>query len=315
VTYPLSIVAMAFVGAACVTIPCRGATAEPHWLSLDPSDAVVLAEVAAASDALAPEAALANAQLPPLQLPPMKVQASSTAELKEEQPVGSYGQPGWTTSRRFPNVRIYVIPEHAVETEVWVVPQWNKDRTFQMRTLFELEYGFARHWQFDLYLRFDKFPGESQQHIGGQFEVRYALADWGKIFGNPTVYLEYAPLEDEPSTLEGKLLFGDQLMPRLHWGLNLSIEQQLSDQCETEYQFDFGLSYTVIDQFFSIGPEIRGDYVNNNESRSDFEKDVRLGPSMQIRPTPKWFINIAPLFGITHNAGRVQLWFNMGYEF
>ena len=124
----------------------------------------------------------ADGQPPVVQLPPVYVKGQRPAEsdLKEEQPVGSANQPAWTATRRFPNVRIYTIPEHAIETELWVIPQWNKEHTQEARTLFEVEYGFAKHWQLDLYFRLDQFPDDHRQHPGGQIEVRYALADWAR---------------------------------------------------------------------------------------------------------------------------------------
>ena len=53
-------------------------------------------------------------------------------------------------------------------------------------------------------------------------ELRWALADWGKIWGNPTLYAEYKFADEHwgPDVYEFKLLLGDQFAPRWHWGVN-----------------------------------------------------------------------------------------------
>ena len=58
--------------------------------------------------------------------------------------------------------------------------------------------GFEPRMQLDLYLRTDQEGDDSEMLIGQQVELRYALADWGKLWGNPTIYLEWAGLEQRP---------------------------------------------------------------------------------------------------------------------
>src|SRR4029079_14072784 len=82
------------------------------------------------------------------ELPPVTVVGEAQPQLKEEERVGSYEQPRWTATRRFPNTRIYVIPEKQVEVEYWIRPTFTRDGTTEIRSLYELEVGLP--WRFQL---------------------------------------------------------------------------------------------------------------------------------------------------------------------
>src|SRR5262245_26788105 len=61
------------------------------------------------------------------ELPPVKVVGEHPSDLREEDRVGTYAQPRWTATRRFPNTRIYVIPENQIEVEFWSRPTFTRD--------------------------------------------------------------------------------------------------------------------------------------------------------------------------------------------
>jgi hypothetical protein len=145
--------------------------------------------------------------------------------------------------------------------------------------------------------------------------MRWALADWGKIPGNPTIYLEYAPLESAPDKVEGRLLFGDELAPRWHWGLNLNAEFELSGGEEHEYQISGGLSYTVVDEKFSVGAEFKALFTDELGSRGTFTDTYLVGPSFQWRPLPQLTVNLAPLAGVGPNSPDAEITLNVGWEF
>src|SRR3954468_20239623 len=161
----------------------------------------------------------ASPRLRSYELPPVNVVGQKTSDLREEDRVGSYGQPRWTATRRFPNTRVYVVPEGKIEGELWFIPRFLKSGETNGRYLAEIEYGLPNRFQIDAYYRLDiNEAGDGQN--GAQFEVRWALADWGKILFNPTLYVEYIAREDDPDGVEFKLLLGDELAPRIHWGVN-----------------------------------------------------------------------------------------------
>src|SRR6266436_9927032 len=60
------------------------------------------------------------------ELPAVTVVGEKPSDLREEDRVGSYGQPRWTATRRFPNTRVYVVPEGKIEGELWFIPRFLK---------------------------------------------------------------------------------------------------------------------------------------------------------------------------------------------
>ena len=82
----------------------------------------------------------------------------------------------------------------------------------------EIEIGLPHRFQVDLYETWAVDQDRRVQQDEVSAEVRYALADWGKIPLNPTLYLEYEQHDHNPNTLEGKLLLDTDLSTRWHWG-------------------------------------------------------------------------------------------------
>jgi len=100
----------------------------------------------------------------PIQLPGITVSGSlSTTNrpgwLGEEQYVGAYGQPDWTTARRFPSTRVYLqqLPWDT-GAEQWVRFQHFRDGTDYTRFQEEFEIGLPHRFQVDLY---ETWGGES----------------------------------------------------------------------------------------------------------------------------------------------------------
>src|SRR5256885_9936237 len=73
------------------------------------------------------------------ELPPVNVVGQKPSDLREEDRVGSYGQPRWTATRRVPNTRGYVVPEGKLETELRVIPRFLKNGQTNGRYLAEIE--------------------------------------------------------------------------------------------------------------------------------------------------------------------------------
>ena len=250
-------------------------------------------------------------------MPEIVVTGAREEPLREEDRIGAYGQPRWTATRRFPTTRVYVVPEGKMEFEYWLRTTIRKNGTTAYRSLYEFEFGLPHRMQFDLYLRHDQAADTGEVHTSEQLELRYALADWGKLPGNPTLYLEWIRHDrtDEPDQIEPKLLLGGEWGPRWHWGLNFVGEFQTGGEREREYSMRSGVSYTVKDQRLAIGAECQASYTDTEADRGNFEESVVVGPSLQYHPLPPVTVNIAPLFGVTEDAPRAQIWFNFGWEF
>ena len=262
---------------------------------------------------------LAQPTNPPTQLPGITVTGSPPATnrpgwLGEEQYVGDYGQPDWTTARRFPSTRVYLqqLPWDT-GAEQWVRFQHFRDGTDYTRFQEEFEVGLPHRFQVDLYETW----GVNQAWRGEQdecsVEVRYALADWGKIPLNPTLYVEYAQHDHDANTLEGKLLLGTDLSPRWHWGLNFACEQGLAEPENTELAVSQGLSYTLIDERLGAGVEM--EYYHEKANRTPGQNEFLIGPSVQWQITSRMHLDIAPLIGCTHDSPAVEAYLVFGIDF
>lgn len=250
------------------------------------------------------------------EMPAVRVEGEAASSLREEDRVGSYRQPRWTTRRRFPGTRVYVIPEGKIEVEGWARGTFERDGVTEWRFLQEIEIGLPGRFQLDLYVRQDYDTDSDDTLWGGQFEVRWALADWGVIWGNPTLYFEYLTLDQRPDKIEPKLLLGDEICERWHWAVNLVAELELSgEELEHEYAVTSGLSYTVVDDVFSIGVESVLSMVDVKEDRGDFSTTLVVGPSIQWKPLQPMTVNIAPLIGVTGGSPDAQVYVNVGWEF
>jgi hypothetical protein len=249
------------------------------------------------------------------ELPAIIVEGKRMFPIREEERVGSYEQPRWTTERRFPRVRVYVIPEGMTEFEFWVradVPRHGGPTEIQ--NMYELEIGLPHRFQLDYYIIARRLAG-METYLDQQFELRYALADWGTLFGNPTLYAEYVMRDQKVDKFEFKLLLGDELAPRWHWGVNLVSESETGGERAWEKSATAGLSYALIDQKFSIGVEGEAAFSDVAGSRGDYTKEYYAGPSVQVRPVPNMHVDLAPLFGLTDDSEMAKLFLNMGWEF
>src|SRR6266542_1187970 len=116
--------------------------------------------------------------------------------------------------------------------------------------------GLPYRFQFDFYENVERTQSGTLQHQGNQVEGRWALADWGKIPLNPTLYVEWKFNDHEPDAYELKLLFGEKLAPRWHWGFNVFYEQEVGGGRGSEMGLSQAISYTVLDERLSLGLEM-----------------------------------------------------------
>lgn len=248
------------------------------------------------------------------EMPPTVVRALEG--LREEDRIGSYGQPRWTAKRLFPTTRVYVVPEGKVEFEHWTRVKVPETGSSQVETQYELELGLPHRFQIDLYHVTSKEGSHGDLGVSEQkYELRYALADWGELWMNPAVYFEYVSRDSQADKIEYKLLLGDELAEGWHFGTNLVIEHELGDAGETEYGVTTGLSRTVLDEKLSLGFELKASATNTHASRSDYAEELEIGPSLQYRPLPQMHIDFAPLIGIGSDSRAADIYLVIGWEF
>lgn len=250
-----------------------------------------------------------------MRLPEVKVTGE---QLKEESPVGPYQQPEWTTQRRFATTRVYVQqPPWGVGVEQWWKGQWNRGEGANSLFQEEIEVGLPYRFQVDLYENWRINTKGTVYHDNVAAEVRWALADWGKIPLNPTLYGEWKFVDQDRGSdvYELKLLLGEEITPRWHWGFNAIYEQEVGGARETEWAASTGFSFTIIDQKLSAGVEVKVETVNEQGARSDHPIECDIGPSLQWRPTPNSHLDIVPLFGVTGDSPHLESWVIFGIDF
>jgi hypothetical protein len=245
-------------------------------------------------------------------LPPVEVQG---ARISEEEPVGPNRQPDWTTQRRFARSRVYVLAPGQWEAELWYRGKYDGRETGDQLRQVELGVGLPHRFQLDYYQNFTDAPGAGIQDIGPQVEGRWAFAEWGKMWANPTAYLEYKWDDTGADKWEAKLLLGDTVAPRWHAASNLIVEQQTSGDRETELGVSTAVSYSVIDGKLGVGAEFTATRVTGKGFRSDPAWEVALGPSIQWRFTERAHLDVVPMIGLNRDTHQVDLFVVLGYDF
>jgi hypothetical protein len=229
-------------------------------------------------------------------------------------PVGPYDQPEWTTMRSFGTSRVYVRPPGTFEFVNFWTPEWHDD-TSEHDFRHEFEIGLPHRFQLDLYQNWGIDENHDSFYKGTSVELRYALANWGKIPLNPTLYAEWYFNDDEPDAYELKLLLGETFAKRWDWAGNLTFEQETGGARETEWALSSALTYALLDEKLNVGLEILGEHKTEAGSRDDAEVEFLVGPTVNIHFTRNSFITIAPLFGLTDDSPEVEAFVVAGFQF
>ncbi len=245
-----------------------------------------------------------------------RVTITSTAGLSENQPVGETGRPDWTSARRFTTTRVYIQQSPGeIGFEQWLRFRDFRDGSSQARFQEELEFGLPYRMQLDIYENWVVDQDRHADQDETSFELRFALADWGKIPLNPTLYAEYAVVNQAPDTVEFKLLLGQDFGPRIHYGLNLVYEQETWGARSTEFAVTQGISYTLIDSVLSAGVEMEYEIETERGSRSNPAQQFLIGPSVQVRPSRNSHLDLVGLIGATGKSPNVEGYIIFGVDF
>lgn len=250
------------------------------------------------------------------EFPPTVVTGRRVSDLREEDRIGPYDQPEWTAHRRFPTTRVYVRPPGSFGFEYWSRPKIPRHGPAEIQTQYEFEVGLPYRFQIDMYMVHNQTGNEGEADFNEQkFEVRYALADWGVLPLNPTLYVEIDNKDQEPDVIEYKLLFGDEFASSWHWGSNLVLEHETGGELTNEYELTFGVSKTLVDEKWSAGGELKASLADTHDDRGNYEEELKIGPSVQYRPRPNIHMDFAPLIGIGHDSPDAEIFFVLGYDF
>jgi hypothetical protein len=244
--------------------------------------------------------------------PAVEVTGTAPDVLRQERPVGPYNQPEWTTQRGFGASRVYVRPPGTVEFNQFWTPEFNDD-VVEHAFREEVEIGLPYRLQLDLYQNWGISEGDAF-YKGSSVELRYALANWGKIPLNPTLYGEWNFNDRDPDVWELKLLLGQTLGHRWNLAGNFTYEQETGGEREQEIGLSSALSYALIDQTLNAGVEMLWERKTSKHSRGDPENAFLIGPSINVRPTRFSFITAAPLFGTTDDSPDAEVFVIAGFN-
>jgi hypothetical protein len=229
--------------------------------------------------------------------------------------VGPYRQPVWTTERFFPATRVYVRPPGTAEFNQFWTPEFSRDGEVEHAFREEIEIGLPYRFQLDLYQNWNIDADGGTFYKGSSVELRYALADWGKIPLNPTLYGEWNFNDRTPDVWETKLLLGETFAKRWNWGANITYEQETGGGRETEIAVSQALTYALIDRTLNVGIEMLFEHKTEAGSRGDPEVAFLIGPAINIKPTRRSFIGISPLFGTTSDSPTAEIFVVAGFQF
>ncbi len=275
----------------------------------------ILALLVAEANTIAQDAA-APARSDSATLEGVNVTGEALSEtLRQETPVGPNRQPEWTTQPNFTTSRVYVRPPGQVELVQFWTPEFARNGEVSHGFREEIEIGLPYRFQLDLYGNWEITQSRDARATGGSVELRYALADWGKIPLNPALYGEWTFNRNAADVLELKLLLGQVFFAKWHYAANITFEQQMGDERETAWQVSQALSYPLIDRKLNAGVEMLWERATEKDLRGDPTNAFAIGPSLNVRPTGNTFINVAPLFGVTNDAPHAQVFVTFGYRF
>jgi hypothetical protein len=245
--------------------------------------------------------------------PEVKVTGSAPEVLRQESAIGPYNQPEWTMQRTFSTSRVYVRPAGSMEFVQFWTPEF-KDGEDEHAFRHEIEIGLPYRFQLDLYQNWGIEEG-NPFYKGSSVELRYALADWGKIPLNPTLYGEWNFNDSAADVWELKLLLGETFAHRWNWASNFTYEQEAGGERETEVALSSAVTYAFIDRTLNVGIEMLWERKTSKHSRSDPEYEFLIGPSINVRPTRFSFITVAPLVGATEDSPDVEIFVMAGLQF
>lgn len=280
------------------------------------------------------DSALVQRTLHSWELPAIVVEGKQAGSFRDADLVGSYGQPRWSTRRLFSEVRTYVIPEGQAEFEYWLfvtTPSRNEKKAAdqagqpkpknQIKQQYEVEFGLGHRLQLDLYQVYVKDGSDGQNALDAtKFELRYALADWGRIWANPTLYAEWKQAADGADAIEGKLLLTDELGERAMWATNFVWEQETGGNVERGLEWNSAVGYCVIDEVLSVGVEAKlanvAAYVDRSvDDERESHWEVAAGPSIRYCPIPHAHVIISEFIGINDDAPESKTALIIGWEF
>ncbi len=249
---------------------------------------------------------------------------------ESQEPIGPYNQPRWSARGRFSSdTDVYVLPPYLFYLDLDYQATIPKHGSAAHKFTQEFELGLPYRFQL-AYENNVETKNRHTQVTEQTIEARYALADWGKIPLNPTLFAEYKfgvgkdydrqedpddPLHRLPDAFEVRLLLGEQLGPKWQWALNLFHEQQTGGEKEWESGFSQAFSYAIRDEYLKAGVEMQFIRETDQEDRSHPDYEFNIGPTLTWKPCKHARLDVATLFGTTPDSPTAKVFAVFSYAF
>jgi hypothetical protein len=120
-------------------------------------------------------------------------------------------------------------------------------------------------------------------------------------------------LQERPDAAVLRLLLGQDFVGHFGYALNFALPQDVSDSGR---QFELSQCVTcgLMKGIYEVGAEMRYSH-STQEFRAHAQDDLVIGPTIGWKPTRQTRVNLAPLFGCTHESARVVMLAMFSYEF
>lgn len=264
----------------------------------------------------------------------------------EEVPSAYGAPPGISRSRFSPLTTAYVLPSGAMYAGLIYEGDAFRDGPPDHLFTEEIEIGLPYRFGVAFEISQERFAGDTQNR-SLSLEARYALADWNKIPLNPTLFAEYkfgtghvlheerppeadmgmkelarqaflngeevmVDEEDKPKlpdAYELRLLFSQDFGERVEWAMNLFFEQEVSGDRGREWGFAQSavVPLWLEQERLKAGIEMQYKNFTDKDTRDDPTHSFVIGPTMAWKPTGNTRIDISPLFGVTDESPRAQV--------
>jgi hypothetical protein len=254
----------------------------------------------------------------------------------------AYGAPGSFSRSRFSTLtNAYILPPGGVFAaliyEGEAFREGPPDHLFTQEVEVGLPYRFGIAFENSV----EHFSGDTE-NSSFSIEGRWALADWDKIPLNPTLFAEYKfgtgkilheegppppPEEEEamagegppdkPDAYEFRLLLSEEVAKDVEWAFNAFFEKENTGDRGREWGFAQSIQTPVLlpRERFKVGLEMQYKNFTVKDTRGDPMHSFVIGPSFAFKPTARMRFDVAPLFGVTDDSPRVQVFAIFSYVF
>jgi hypothetical protein len=230
------------------------------------------------------------------------------------------GQPRWTARPLFGETDVYVLPKGTGGFVFELRPLTPRSGSTLTESAYRAEFGLPARFQLGLHATGRTETGDDIiGNIDAQaLELRWGLASWGRIWGNPTLHVEWQEASRGADVGTVKLLLGGGIASRWRWGSNVAWAQEASGAKTVTRAWTAGVSYEG-GRFASLGVETRIGFIDrvsaDGATRTGMARELLAGPSLQIRPVRRLHVTLAPLFGATASSPRSRATLLAGWEF